>query len=161
MAKPTDFGFSILDFGLRHRVAGPQSEAVGQHSARAGSGAENSGAEETSHVHQAGEPIQNPKSKIQNGYVLTPRRRAAMLANPEKARVAPRDRVYRTTKRCRAANLANPQKANAVRRSTADSTEKASGSKPESSLESTDACLTPLSWIGAAHLKSAMFTIHD
>jgi hypothetical protein len=93
---------------------------------------------------------------IQNGYVLTPRSRAAMLADPEKARVAPRDRVYRSTKRCRAANLA--EKANAVRRSPADSAEKASVSKPESYLESTDACLTPVSGIGTAHLKSAMFT---
>jgi hypothetical protein len=48
-------------------------------------------------------------SKMQNSFVLTPRRRTAMLANLEKARTAPNDRVYQSTKKRRDANLANLQ----------------------------------------------------
>jgi hypothetical protein len=70
--------------------------------------------------------------KIQNSFVLTARRGAAMLANLEKARAAPRTESIVTKKRC-AANLFNLQKADAVCRSTADKT---SRSKPECPLDS-------------------------
>jgi hypothetical protein len=71
-------------------------------------------------------------SKIQNSFVLTARRGAAMLANPEKARAAPKDRVYRHQEalRCQPVQSAEGRR---VWRSTAD---KASRSKPECPLDS-------------------------
>ena len=47
-------------------------------------------------------------------YVLTPRRLAALRANLEKARAAPKEKIYRHTDKRRAANLANLAKAQAV-----------------------------------------------
>jgi hypothetical protein len=72
-------------------------------------------------------------SKIQNSFVLTPRRGAAMLADLEKARAARKDRLSRSAKKCRAPNLANLQKTNAV---CGSRTDKASRSKPETPLDS-------------------------
>jgi hypothetical protein len=66
----------------------------------------------------SGETIPNPPSKIQSGkrpYVKTPARLAAMLANLEKARAAPKEKVYRPSEKRRAANRANLQKAHAAR----------------------------------------------
>ena len=62
--------------------------------------------------------IQDPKSKIQKGrgpFVVTPRRRAAMLANLDKARAAPKEKVYGPSEKRRTANHANLQKAHAAR----------------------------------------------
>ena len=64
------------------------------------------------------EPIQNPKSKIQNGkrpYVRTPARLAAARANLQKARAAPKEKVYRLSEKRLAANRANLAKAKAAR----------------------------------------------
>ena len=71
-----------------------------------------------SRIQVSGEPIQNPKSKVQNGnrpYVKTPARLAAARANLEKARSAPKEKVYRRTDKRLAANRANLAKAQAAR----------------------------------------------
>jgi len=71
-----------------------------------------------SRTETSGEPIQNPKSKIQNGkrpYVKTPARLAAARANLEKARAVPKEKVYRRTEKRLAANRANLAKAQAAR----------------------------------------------
>ena len=55
---------------------------------------------------------------MQNGkrpFVVTPRRRAAMLANLEKARAAPKEKIYAPSEKRDAANHANLQKAHAAR----------------------------------------------
>jgi hypothetical protein len=64
------------------------------------------------------EPIENRQSKIENGkrpYVKTPARVAAARANLEKARSAPKEKVYRRTDKRLAANRANLAKARAAR----------------------------------------------
>ena len=64
------------------------------------------------------EPIPNGPSKTKNRkrpYVVTPRRRAAMLANLGKARATPKEKVYRPSEKHRAANQANLKKAHAAR----------------------------------------------
>ena len=71
-----------------------------------------------SKIENSREPIQNRKSKIQKEkrpFVVTPRRRAAMLANLDKARAAPKDKIYGPSEKRSAANHANLQKAHAAR----------------------------------------------
>ena len=71
-----------------------------------------------SRIQVSGEPIQNPKSKIQNGnrpYLKTLARLAAARANLEKARSAPKEKVYRRTDKRLAANRSNLAKAKAAR----------------------------------------------
>jgi hypothetical protein len=63
-------------------------------------------------------PIENRQSKIENGklpYVKTPARVAAARANLEKARSAPKEKVYRRTDKRLAANRANLAKARVAR----------------------------------------------
>src|SRR5271166_2034754 len=55
-----------------------------------------------------------PKPKRK--FVMTPERRAKLLANLEKARLAPKEKVYRKTPKRYAANVGNLAKANAKRR---------------------------------------------
>jgi len=108
---------SILDFGLSTQVTNPQTQGRQQPAdahpevqksqpqiQNHGSSIESpeSVIEDGSQPANPGPVIQNPKSKMV--YVLTPRRRAATLASLEKARAAPKDRVYRSTKKRRAAN---------------------------------------------------------
>jgi hypothetical protein len=72
-----------------------------------------------SRTEASAEPIQNPKSKIQNGkrpYVQTPARLAAARANLEKARAVPKEKVYRPTAKRLAANRANLAKAQTARK---------------------------------------------
>src|SRR6516164_2425268 len=71
-----------------------------------------------SKIENSPEPNQNPRSQMQNGkrpFVVTPRRRAAMLANLEKARAAPKEKIYAPSEKRDAANQANLQKAHAAR----------------------------------------------
>ncbi len=66
----------------------------------------------------AGPRNQNPKSKIPNGkrpYVQTPAQRAASLANLDKARAAPKEKIYWPSEKRKAANRANLVKARAAR----------------------------------------------
>ncbi|HMD95965.1 MAG TPA: hypothetical protein VKM93_01355, partial [Terriglobia bacterium] len=60
-----------------------------------------------------------PKPKRK--FVMTPERRAKLLANLEKARLAPKEKVYRKTPKRYAANLANLAKAHAKRRQQSES----------------------------------------
>src|SRR5208282_1982111 len=55
------------------------------------------------------EPPTEPKPKRK--YVMTPERRAKLLANLEKARLAPKEKVYRKTPKRYAANVGNLEKA--------------------------------------------------
>src|SRR5271167_1441761 len=124
---------SILDFGLKTPRANPPTEASQQpgdtKSAEFGVGAPAANAQPDLDP-QSG--IQNLKSnadyskkrskrrsasKIQNGkrpYVKTPARVAAARANLEKARAAPKEKVYRRTEKRLAANRANLEKARQV-----------------------------------------------
>ncbi|HMD96538.1 MAG TPA: hypothetical protein VKM93_04290, partial [Terriglobia bacterium] len=60
-----------------------------------------------------------PKPKRK--FVMTPERKAKLLANLEKARLAPKEKVYRKTPKRYAANLGNLAKANAKRRAQSES----------------------------------------
>src|SRR5271165_6709529 len=55
-----------------------------------------------------------PKPKRK--YVMTPERKAKLMANLEKARLAPKEKVYRQTPQRYAANIGNFEKAKAKRR---------------------------------------------
>jgi hypothetical protein len=59
-----------------------------------------------------------PKPKRK--YVMTPERRTKLLANLAKARITPKEKVYRKTPRRYAANLNNLGIANARRRQEAE-----------------------------------------
>jgi hypothetical protein len=60
-----------------------------------------------------------PKPKRK--FVMTPERRAKLMANLEKARLAPKEKVYRKTPKRYAANIGNLEKANAKRRQDQES----------------------------------------
>ena len=65
------------------------------------------------------ETVNNPKPKRK--YVMTPERHAKVMANLAKARLAPREKVYRKTPKRYAANLGNLEKANAKVREQGES----------------------------------------
>ncbi|MGO9270884.1 MAG: hypothetical protein ACLQOO_11625, partial [Terriglobia bacterium] len=60
-----------------------------------------------------------PKPKRK--FVMTPERHAKLMANLAKARLAPREKVYRKTPKRYAANLNNLEKANAQVRQQSES----------------------------------------
>jgi len=60
-----------------------------------------------------------PKPKRK--FVMTPERKAKLLANLEQARLAPKEKVYRKTPKRYAANVGNLAKANAKRRQQSES----------------------------------------
>ena len=70
------------------------------------------------YLRRAMETPAEPKPKRK--FVMTPERRAKLLANLAKARLAPKDKVYRQTPRRYAANLGNLEKANAKVRQQAE-----------------------------------------
>ncbi len=64
MKDPQDFGFAILDFGLRPGVSGPQLETASQQTGEAESSIQDANPEAASYVDQARTVIQNQKSKM-------------------------------------------------------------------------------------------------
>jgi hypothetical protein len=69
-----------------------------------------------------------PKPKRK--YVMTPERKAKLMANLEKARLAPKEKVYRQTPKRYAANLGNLEKANAKARQQSELRAKLEGLFP-------------------------------
>src|SRR5208282_4093583 len=65
------------------------------------------------------EPPNEPKPKRK--YVMTPERRAKLMANLAQARLAPKEKVYRKTPKRYAANIGNLEKANAKVRQQSES----------------------------------------